>query len=76
MPETKKDGGIRLAEKLLYSIQMHQFLGRDDSLVKMSFSAGVAEFPADGGSRDELVKRADHAMYEAKQQGKACVLPF
>jgi diguanylate cyclase (GGDEF)-like protein len=33
-------------------------------------SAGLATFPLDGGSRDELVRLADDALYTAKEHGK------
>jgi len=36
----------------------------------VTVSAGVADFPAQGGTRDELVKAADEALYAAKQNGR------
>ncbi len=36
----------------------------------MTISLGLAAFPDDSRSPDELVKKADDAMYEAKRQGK------
>jgi len=33
-------------------------------------SAGLAEFPKNGKTRDELVKAADAALYVAKQGGR------
>lgn len=35
-----------------------------------TLSIGVAEFPRDGGTQDELVSRADAALYEAKRGGR------
>jgi len=37
----------------------------------VSASVGVAMFPQDGDSFDELVRHADMAMYQAKQAGRA-----
>jgi EAL domain-containing protein (putative c-di-GMP-specific phosphodiesterase class I) len=41
----------------------------------VSCSVGVATFPQDGGDRDELMRRADAAMYNAKTSGRdaACL---
>lgn len=43
-----------------------------DNQVSVSPSIGIATFPADGDSADELIKLADAAMYQAKQAGGAC----
>jgi len=36
-------------------------------------SIGVAVYPDDGATGDELVKRADAAMYRAKNLGRGCM---
>jgi diguanylate cyclase (GGDEF)-like protein len=35
-----------------------------------TFSVGVAGFPEDGGTQEEMYKAADHALYEAKLAGR------
>ena len=42
--------------------------GRQD--VQLSCSMGVACFPADGSTVEQLLRNADAAMYEAKQSGR------
>ncbi|HEY9577691.1 MAG TPA: diguanylate cyclase [Pseudobacillus sp.] len=37
---------------------------------KVSASVGISSFPRDGQHPDELIKKADQAMYEAKRKGK------
>ena len=36
----------------------------------VTITAGVCSFPANGRTRDELVKAADDALYFAKQHGR------
>ncbi len=41
-----------------------------NTLVQVSASIGVTTYPLDGGDSDQLIRHADHAMYQAKQLGK------
>jgi len=52
--------------------QAHLVQGQE---LKVSCSVGVATFPQDGSDRDELMRRADAAMYNAKSSGRdaACL---
>ena len=42
----------------------------------LTVSIGVATFPDDAGTRDELLDKADWAMYAAKRAGRDRVLAF
>ena len=42
----------------------------DDVIVQLSVSIGVSLYPQDGEEVDQLTRRADQAMYIAKQAGK------
>jgi diguanylate cyclase (GGDEF)-like protein/PAS domain S-box-containing protein len=48
----------------------------EGSVAELSASIGVALFPEDGRSTDELVRKADQAMYAAKQAGRNRVVFF
>jgi two-component system cell cycle response regulator len=45
----------------------------DENDHAMTISIGVASYPTDASTRDELVRRADVALYEAKASGGNCV---
>jgi diguanylate cyclase (GGDEF)-like protein len=57
-----------IAEKFLDCLQQPFFLGGNE--VRISASIGIAMYPDDGSSIDELVRHADLAMYHVKAQGK------
>ncbi|MDD2539759.1 MAG: EAL domain-containing protein [Desulfuromonadaceae bacterium] len=59
---------ITIAEKLQEALAVPFELGDQEYFV--TFSMGVAMFPQDGSTSEELMKYADIAMYHAKEQGK------
>ncbi len=63
-----------LAEKLRSS--MHEPFGIDSQYHQMSVSIGVALFDGPDTGADELLKRADIAMYEAKASGRNAIRFF
>ena len=42
----------------------------DDARISITISIGVAQFPEDGSTIDELVAKADKALYAAKREGR------
>jgi len=53
-----------------------EFVSKEESQpleVVLSFSIGVATFPEDGSSGEELVAAADKALYASKKAGRNCV---
>lgn len=48
----------------------------DKHHLRVSPSIGIAYYPQHGHSRDELIKNADVAMYEAKDNGRNCIKVF
>ena len=66
LPETARTGAHVVAERVRRRIAAA--FGRRSPAVTVS--AGVASFPEDGKSVDELVERADEALYRSKRAGK------
>jgi len=71
LPETTGERALAVAEKLRQMVSAYPFPGIPRPV---TFSAGVADLPRHGRSRDELVHAADAAMYAAKQAGRNRVL--
>jgi len=71
---TKRDGVQRLAE-VLDALRREAFTLSDGGTFRVSFSAGVAEYPTDGHDVQALYRAADGALYQAKEAGRNRVLP-
>ena len=67
VPETTGSNAARVAEKLRRQIETHHFSGVPRPV---TISCGVADYPAHGLTRDDVVAAADSALYSAKQAGR------
>jgi diguanylate cyclase (GGDEF)-like protein len=68
-PQTGSDGAFALAEKLRTNIEKHEF----EKVGYKTASFGVAQIEH-GDSFEEMISRADKALYAAKNSGKNIVL--
>jgi diguanylate cyclase (GGDEF)-like protein len=71
MPDIDGAGAETMLGRLLEAYQAQpQEVGRR-RLPSCSFSAGIALFPRHGHTLEQLLSRADRALYSAKHQGRA-----
>ena len=71
LPETNLEQASRVAERLRERISGHAFTGgRPHLRLTLTASFGVANFPRDAQSPQQLVAAADAAMYRAKASRK------
>jgi diguanylate cyclase (GGDEF)-like protein len=77
LPSTPKLAALKLGEKLRAAIEKAG-IGKDERQPgrALTVSLGVASLPGDAATAEELVDRADRALYIAKSMGKNCVKPF
>jgi diguanylate cyclase (GGDEF)-like protein len=72
IPDADKEDAFCLAERLREKLAKVKF----EDLPPVTISLGIATFPSDGTDLEELIKMADAAMYEAKQQGRNKAVKF
>jgi diguanylate cyclase (GGDEF)-like protein len=77
LPETSRRHAAELAERIRQLISETPFENMENQPSgKLTVSAGVATFPVDASDEDDLVKKADKSLYQAKTQGRNQVVAF
>lgn len=66
LPETRLEDAYRVAERIRRAIET----GTSSLPMPVTASLGVASWPVDGVMREELIARADAALYQAKEKGR------
>ncbi|MEO0126863.1 MAG: diguanylate cyclase [candidate division WOR-3 bacterium] len=74
LPDTDKPTAAIIAERIRKTIEEKPFPAQDGKYFNVSVTLGVATFPEDALSRDELIGRADKAMYQGKMTGRNKVI--
>ncbi len=70
LPQTGPEGAAIIAERIRQRIAETSFLSSYGLQVSISASLGIASFPDHGQTKDDLLARADQAMYLVKGKGK------
>ena len=73
LPDTGTDLAGTVAERIRGKIARHHFSGGRNLKLSLTASFGVAAFPEDASSPQQLIACADTAMYEAKAANKNCI---
>jgi diguanylate cyclase (GGDEF)-like protein len=74
MPETPCGKALEVVNRIRETLARSTFKieGHEDDF-KITVSAGIASFPGDAQSKDELIQKADRALYTAKKKGRNLV---
>ncbi len=67
LPNTGKSGAMTLATRLRERFREYEFRDEEGSSFNLTASFGLATFPDDAGSKDDLIRAADQAMYRVKE---------
>jgi len=73
LPEADRTQAMMVAERLRSAVAGHTFLADRGLSVRFTASFGVATWPLDGRKADELLGRADAAMYQVKGKARDAV---
>jgi diguanylate cyclase (GGDEF)-like protein len=67
------EGARHVAERIRADVEAHNFSGQETPL-RVTISVGISSFPDDNVvSADDLMRRADAALYQAKEAGRNMV---
>ena len=72
LPETVKEAAFILADRVRKGVSEIKV----GSLPPVTISLGIATFPDDGKNIDDLLQRADAALYAAKENGRDQVVVY
>jgi diguanylate cyclase (GGDEF)-like protein len=70
LPETDEAGAAQAAERICDAVRRTPFGGPGEAPVAVTVSVGAAVIPAHGADAEDLLRRADEALYEAKRTGR------
>lgn len=70
LPQTGPEGAAIIAERIRARIEAKEFLSAYGLHVRLTASFGIACYPDHGRTKDDLIARADQAMYRVKGRGK------
>ncbi len=70
LPDTGADGAMSVAERIRERIAAHPFLAVDKLEIHLTASVGIATLPDVALNAEDLLKAADGAMYQVKENGK------
>lgn len=72
MPGTEKEQAFFLIEKtrVAFADSSKTRATNENAAVEVTFSAGIATYPDDGGTPMDVIRKANEAMYRAKNNGR------
>ncbi|MBK8754074.1 MAG: EAL domain-containing protein [Candidatus Competibacteraceae bacterium] len=68
LPDTNQEGALQVADKVLMAFRQPFPLAGHH--LRVTVSVGIALYPHDGQNVNDLLKNADAALYQAKQDGR------
>lgn len=70
LPATDVDAGRAYAERIRIAVSQIALVHHEQTLTDITSSIGLASFPLDARNGEELLRRADAALYRAKRDGR------
>ena len=77
LPEVSEKEALAVGRRIMRSVGQYEFTSPEKETIGMlSVTIGIASFPKDATASQDLVARADQAMYSGKSAGKNCICIF
>lgn len=73
LPQTPPKSGFYVAERLRKAVERYVFLKQEGYSLRLTASFGVASYPENAKSKEDLFRAADEAMYKGKFSTKNTV---
>ncbi len=70
LPESDCSKALIVAERIRSAVMEYPFYIKDGSRVQITVSIGISCFPKDSTEKEDLIKKADIALYRAKEAGR------
>ena len=74
LPGASAGDAEQVAGRLLKAVQQPYQLG--EQMARIGVSIGIAAYPMDGGTAEQLLRNGDSALYQAKAAGRNCMRAF
>jgi diguanylate cyclase (GGDEF)-like protein len=75
LPETNPEGAFYAAERIRKAAEQEVIRAYDET-IKVTMSLGIATYPDHGASLQEIVDKADWALYRSKKRGRNTASAF
>ena len=77
LPEVSEKEALAVGRRILKSISLYEFKSPEQKDIdSIGVTIGIASFPKDASEGQDLVAKADQAMYAGKSAGKNCLCVF
>lgn len=76
LPECDCNNAMVVAERIRTAVMEYPFYLKDGSRIQITVSIGISCFPKDATQKEDLIKKADTALYSAKNAGRNRVSLF
>jgi diguanylate cyclase (GGDEF)-like protein/PAS domain S-box-containing protein len=73
LPESSAKNAAERVEELRQVVKKHKITYKEQVLDTVTFSVGIATYPENGLTGEELLRAADTGLYESKANGRDCL---
>jgi len=73
LPESSASNAAKRVEELRQVAKRHKIVYKEQELGAVTFSVGIAAYPENASTGEELLLAADNCLYQSKANGRDCV---